>query len=181
MATSPTRMNPYKLGIELFRDIEDRWNRGAFGKEYDECDDFYERKNWDKKLGLGRDKIFEVRRVHNDLTFIDAFLTLDFVREHKLFKFGYNQGTEYYEIETRAFPQVKQQLLQSLTNLGRPQISLVDANYRNRGELMLEHEYTGVELKIDYARATLENLHKLWSRPVHLRTALDGIETIAVV
>ena len=35
----PTRLNPYKLGIELFRDIEDRWNRGRFGKEYDECDD----------------------------------------------------------------------------------------------------------------------------------------------
>ena len=35
----PTRLNPYKLGIELFRDIEDRWNSGRFGKEYDECDD----------------------------------------------------------------------------------------------------------------------------------------------
>ena len=34
MASSPTQLNPYKLGIELFRDIEDRWNRGAFGKEY---------------------------------------------------------------------------------------------------------------------------------------------------
>ncbi len=178
MATSPTRMNPYKLGIELFRDIEDRWNRGAFGKEYDECDDFHERKNWDRQLGLGREKIFEVRRVHNDLTFIDAFLTLDFVRQHKLFKFGYNEGTEYYEIETRAFPQVKQQLLASLTNLGRPQISLVDANHHNRGEMMLDHEYTGVELKIDYTRASLENLHRLWSRPVHLRTVLEGIETI---
>ena len=26
LASSPTRLNPYKLGIELFRDIEDRWN-----------------------------------------------------------------------------------------------------------------------------------------------------------
>ena len=41
MASSPTRLNPYKLGIELFRDIEDRWNRGRFGKEYDECDDLH--------------------------------------------------------------------------------------------------------------------------------------------
>ena len=28
MATSPNRLNPYKLGIELFRDIEERWNKG---------------------------------------------------------------------------------------------------------------------------------------------------------
>ena len=40
MASSPTQLNPYKLGIELFRDIEDRWNRGAFGKEFDDCDDY---------------------------------------------------------------------------------------------------------------------------------------------
>ncbi len=32
LASSPTRLNPYKLGVELFRDIEDRWNRGCFGR-----------------------------------------------------------------------------------------------------------------------------------------------------
>ena len=99
--------------------------------------------------GLGREKIFEVRQIHNDLTFIDEFLTLDFVREHKLFKFGYNESTEYYEIETREFPHVKQQLLASLTNLGRPQIAIRDGNYKNRGELFLEHTYTGVELQLE--------------------------------
>ena len=33
----PGNFNPYKIGIELFRDIEDRWNKGKFGKEYDEA------------------------------------------------------------------------------------------------------------------------------------------------
>jgi stage V sporulation protein R len=178
MASSGGSLNPYKLGIELFRDIEDRWNRGAFGKEYEECDDHGAQQDWDQQLGLGRDKIFEVRRVHNDLTFIDSFLTLDFVRRHKLFKFGYNPGTEYYEIETRAFPQVKRQLLANLTNLGRPQISVVDGNYKNRGELYLEHEFTGVELQTDYAQDTLKNLHRLWTRPVHIATVLDDLQAV---
>ena len=31
LATSPGRLNPYKMGIELFRDIEDRVN-GAIGR-----------------------------------------------------------------------------------------------------------------------------------------------------
>ena len=39
MAMQRTRINPYKLGIELLRDIEERWNTGRFGKEYDECED----------------------------------------------------------------------------------------------------------------------------------------------
>ncbi len=173
LAASSSSLNPYKLGIELFRDIEDRWNRGAFGKEYDECDNDYQRERWDKQVGLGRKKIFEVRRIHNDLTFIDEFLTLDFVRRHKLFKFGYNESSEQYEIESRAFPQVKQQLLASLTNMGRPQISVVDGNYRNRGELYLKHSFTGVELKRHYAADSLRNLNKLWGRPVHIETTFE--------
>ena len=173
MASSPTQLNPYKVGIELFRNIEDRWNRGAFGAEFDNCDDYQERKHWNTDAGLGREKIFEVRLIHNDLTFIDEFLTLDFVREHKFFRFGYNENTEVYEIESREFPKVKQQLLQSLTNRGRPVISVVDGNYKNRGELYLTHDFSGVELQLDYARDTLENLQRIWNRPVHLETALE--------
>ncbi|MFC1757624.1 SpoVR family protein, partial [Planctomycetota bacterium] len=120
LASSPTRLNPYKLGVELFRDIEDRWNRGCFGRDYDECDDFVEKKRWNTNAGKGREKIFEIRRIHNDLTFIDEFLTLDFCRRNKIFSFGYNEDTGNYEIESRQFEQVKQQLLFSLTNRGRP-------------------------------------------------------------
>jgi len=178
MASSPTQLNPYKVGIELFRNIEDRWNRGAFGREYEECDDYLERKNWDTGAGLGREKIFEVRQIHNDQTFIDEFLTLDFVREHKFFRFGYNEHSEVYEIESREFPKVKQQLLESLTNRGQPIISVVDGNYKNRGELFLEHNYAGVELQLEYARDTLENLYRLWSRPVHLQTVLEESEIV---
>ncbi len=178
MASSPTQLNPYKLGIELFRDIEDRWNKGRFGREYDECDDLVAKREWNTDAGLGREKIFEIRRVHNDLTFIDTFLTLDFCREHKLFQFGYHADTDYYHIESREFPKVKQQLLYNLTNLGRPQIAVRDANYKNRGELFLEHQYSGVELKMSYANDTLKNLYRLWSRPVHVETVLDDIVTV---
>ena len=130
LASSPQRLNPYKLGIELFRDIEDRWNRGCFGTDYERCDDWQEKRSWNTDAGLGRKKIFEVRRIHNDLTFIDEFLTLDFCRDHRLFSFGYNGQSGYYEIESREFEQVKQQLLFSLTNMGRPLIYVRDGNYK---------------------------------------------------
>lgn len=174
MASSPTQLNPYKLGIELFRDIEDRWNRGRFGREYEECDDREQKAHWDTGAGLGREKIFEVRRIHNDLTFIDTFLTLDFCRRHKMFSFGYNADNDSYEIESRAFPEVKSRLLFSLTNMGRPLIAVRDGNYKNRGELFLEHQHTGVDLKLAYARDTLANVQRLWSRPVHLESIVDG-------
>jgi stage V sporulation protein R len=177
MASSPTRLNPYKLGIELLRDIEDRWNRGRFGKEFEECDDMQARRNWDTGAGQGRKKIFDVRRIYNDIMFIDEFLTIDFCRQYKLFSFGYQEDTDTYNIESREFPKIKERLLYSLTNVGRPIIAVRDGNYKNRGELFLEHQHNGVDLQIGYARDTLANLYRLWTRPVYIETYIDGKKT----
>jgi stage V sporulation protein R len=172
------RINPYKLGIELFRDIEHRWNTGKFGKEWEECDDLEKRRKWDKQLGLGRQKIFEVRRVHNDITFIDTFLTPDFCREHKMFSYLFQEQQGQYVIESREFQKIKQRLLFSLTNFGKPWIYVVDGNYRNRGELLLKHQYNGVELRLDHAADTLANIQFIWGRPVHLQTQVDDKPTM---
>jgi stage V sporulation protein R len=170
LATSPGRLNPYKMGIELLRHIEDRWNRGAFGAAYEQCDDAKARANWDRQLGLGREKIFEVRRIYNDVGLIDTFLTEEFAQEQQLFTYRYNAQARAYEIESRSFEDIKRQLLFSLTNFGEPVIEVVDANYHNRGELYLVHRWEGLDLRTDYANATLENLHAVWGRPVHLET-----------
>lgn len=174
VATSRTQLNPYKLGLELYRDIEERWDRGMFGKEYDECDNMYMLENWDLKLGLGREKIFQVRRIYNDVTFIDEFLTPEFCLRHKMFGFDYNRGSGQYEISTRDFKDIKEKLLFQLTNFGQPFIRVLDANFENRAELMLGHRHEGVDLRVDYARAVLENLHKVWRRPVHILTKVDN-------
>src|SRR5437763_742136 len=108
MAMQRTRINPYKLGIELLRDIEERWDAGRFGKEYDDCQDLDLRRNWDKKLGLGRQKIFEVRRVHNDITFIDTFLTPEFCVRHGFFSYAFQEQAGQYIIESREFEKIKQ-------------------------------------------------------------------------
>ncbi|MFA0758548.1 MAG: hypothetical protein PVTTEEND_001741 [Candidatus Fervidibacter sp.] len=173
-AAAPGVLNPYKLGLELLRDIKERWDKGRFGKEYEECDDLALKEAWDKGLGLGMAKLFEVRRVHNDVTFIDAFLTEEFVRKHKLFTYDFNRYTGAYEISSRQFETVKQKLLFLLTNCGRPIIWVVDGNYRNRGELYLWHQHEGVDLRWDYAVETTKNIHALWKRPVHLETVKNG-------
>jgi stage V sporulation protein R len=172
VATSPGRLNPYKLGVELFRHIEDRWNRGAFGPEYEDCQDQRMRANWDRQTGLGLEKIFEVRRIYNDVGFIDEFLTPEFAEEQKLFTFRYNEHGDHYEIASRQFVEIKRQLLFQLTNFGEPLIEVTDGNYQNRGELYLVHHWETIDLRVDWAQATLENLQALWSRPVHLETTL---------
>jgi stage V sporulation protein R len=173
VAAQPGRINPYRLGLALLNDIEKRWNKGQFGPEYETCDDWNTRKNWNTNAGQGKEKVFEVWKHYNDVTFIDEFLTPDFVAEHMLFGYKWNDDIEAYEIATRDFAAIKQKLLWSLTNHGRPFIYVVDGNYNNRGELYLQHRHEGLDLKTDEARDTLRNLYTIWKRPVHIETIFD--------
>ena len=171
---APGSFNPYKVGLELWRDIQRRWDRGQFGAAWEECDNYEEKLHWDTKAGKGMEKIFEVRRLYNDVTFIDTFLTPDFCDRSKLFVYKWNESTRRYEISDREFHAIKQALLTQLTNHGQPIVRVEDANFENRGELLLVHDYQGVELDLAYARDTLKNLQKLWRRPVNLQTVLGG-------
>jgi stage V sporulation protein R len=173
LATDGRSLNPYKLGIELLRNIRERWNKGQYGKAWDECDDLAEKANWDTKAGLGDQKIQEVLRIYNDGTLIDAFMTPDFCREHKLFSIAWSNRNDRYEIETREFKKVKDKLLFQLTNSGNPFISVEDANYDNRGELLIKHEHQGMDLRQDYAKSVLTSMVRIWKRPVNLQTIVE--------
>lgn len=174
----PGSLNPYKLGLELLRDIEDRWDKGKFGKEWDECNDYRKKEQWDKKLGLGRKKIFEVRRLCNDVTFIDDYLTMEFAEKFKLFTFEANERSGQWEIASREFKDIKNKLLFSLTNFGQPFMSVDDANFRNRAELLLNHRHEGFDLKVSEAKKVMENLYKIWKRTINVRTIVQNENTI---
>jgi len=183
LATSPGRLNPYKLGVDIFRDIERRWNTGRHGLEYDRCDNMQERRNWGNgsevprrvvgRRSPGREKIFEVRAIHNDVTFIDAFLTPEFVEDHKLYHYRQDPATGRMVVVNRDFDQIKQQLLFMLTNHAQPYIYVLDGNYRNRGELYLGHRNCGIDLEIKTATETLKGIFEIWQRPVHVHALID--------
>ncbi len=174
LATQPGRINPYRLGYNLFCDIEDRWNRGAHGREWRECDDYAKRRTWDTGAMKGLEKVFEVRRIHSDQSFLDAFLTHEFIERHELYIFGRDPRTGKRVILDKDPATVKPKLLNQFTNMGQPIIELVDANFENRGELYLRHIYEGTDLREDFARQTIRSLHTIWTRPVNLETAIEG-------
>ncbi|MCB0414805.1 MAG: SpoVR family protein [Bdellovibrionales bacterium] len=173
MSMNPGGFNPYKVGLELFRNIKTRWDRGQFGKEWSECENMVERSQWDKQLGLGEKKIFEVRRTHNDVTFIDEFLTEEFCVENKMFVYKFNKRTNQYEIDTRNFKEIKAKLVFQLTNSGQPIIKVLDGNYEGKGELLLDHLHVGVDLQPSYMKETMANVYKLWKKPIHVKTTME--------
>ncbi len=175
VASHGGQVNPYKIGLELLRFIERRWDRGQFGLEYADCDDPKRRAEWNTNAGLGRQKIFEVRKTNNDVTFIENYLDEDFCHDQKMFIYDYDRRNNRYVISSRDFKTIKQQMLRQLTNFGQPVIDVIDGNFKNRGELLLSHRHDGVDLKNEYTLECLKNLYRIWKRPVHIETMVEEV------
>ena len=169
----PGGFNPYKIGLELWKDIERRWDRGQHGPEWERLEGVGAQERFDDKSMKGREKIFEVRRIYNDVSFIDEFLTPDFVERMKMYQYRRDPHTGELKIVTRDYPRVKQAILHHLTNRGDPFMYVVDGNYLNRGELYVAHHWTGLEVEIARAMPVLQNLRLLWDRPVHLQARVN--------
>ncbi len=173
LAMQPGGFNPYKIGYEMFRDIERRWNTGQHGAAWERLDTLGAKDAYDDKSMKGREKIFEVRRIYNDVNFIDEFLTPELVDRLNMYQYKRDPQTGELKVVSRDFDRIKQTLLYRITNMGQPFMYAVDANYLNRGELYLAHQYSGLEVEIAKAREVLVNLRHIWGRPVHVQTRLD--------
>lgn len=162
-------MNPYKLGFCMFNDIEERWDKGMFGPEYENCKDIWKKQNWDTKAGLGHKKVFEVRECHNDLTSLIEFFTEEFCNKYEFFQWRLFPNGEY-KIVDRDYKSIKAKLVNSHINGGLPEINLTEPNYKGKGYMFLQHEWTGRTLYQPYVAATLQALCFLWGNRVYLAT-----------
>jgi stage V sporulation protein R len=118
----------------------------------------------------GWDRMLAVRESHNDVTFIDAFLTDEFVREGNYFTYEYSRAAEEHRVASVDADDVRRKLLLQFTNFGKPTVVVLDGNFRNRGELLLGHRFNGVALDEESAKETLKRVFELWGRPVNLAT-----------
>ncbi len=162
------QLNPYYLGYKIFEDIERRWDNPT--KE--------ERERFGRKGGEGRAKIFEVRELDNDVSFLRNYLTEELCEELDLYVYELVDEEEWTVTEKR-WERVRDQLVANLTNFGFPYIVVADGDYNRNRELYLKHAYEGAELDHNYARKVLEHVHTLWGRSVHLETVSDG-ETLVL-
>ena len=124
----------------------------------------------------GWERLFEIRESHNDVTFIDEFLTQEFVDDNDYFTYEYTRATQDFRATSTDYEDVKKKLLLQFTNFGKPTIAVHDGNYNNRNELLLAHHYNGVMLDIEQAKQTLERVYDLWGRPVNLKTVVKEVD-----
>jgi stage V sporulation protein R len=134
----------------------------------------------DVAFSAGWERMRTVRESHNDVTFVDEFLTQEFVDANDYFTYEYSRAAEQYRATSTDYEDVKKKLLLRFTNLGKPRVAVYDANHRNRNELLLGHEYNGVVLDREKAEQTLERLFELWGRPVNLDTVVKELSEEAL-
>src|SRR5919206_1211498 len=156
------QLNPYYLGYKIFEDIERRWDNPTTE----------EREKFGRRGGEGRAKIFEVRELESDVSFLRNYLTEELCEELDLFVYELVDEEEWTVTEKR-WERVRDRLVSNMTNFGFPYIVVADGDYNGNRELYLKHQYEGSELDLDYARRVLEHVHTLWGRPVHLETVVD--------
>jgi stage V sporulation protein R len=161
------QLNPYYLGYKIFEDIEKRWDKPS--QE--------EREKLGREGGEGREKIFEVRELDNDVSFLRNYLTEELCEELDLFVFELVDEEEW-TITDKRWERVRDQLVANMTNFGFPYLQVADGDYNGNRELYLKHVYEGTELDARYARKALEHVYALWGRPVHLETIVDNEPTV---
>jgi len=130
----------------------------------------------DVDFDAGWDRLFDVRESHNDVTFLDEFLTQEFITENNYFTYEHSQATGQFHVASDAAEDVKKKLLLQFTNFGKPTIAVYDGNYNNANELLLGHQYNGVMLDLGQAKETLKRIFELWGRPVNLLTIVKEID-----
>lgn len=140
----PGGINPYYLGFELLRDIEERF---------------------------GAPKLFEVREVERDASFLRRYLTRELCERLHLFEYR-KKDSDYLVSEVadeQGWEQIRDTLADSAGMGQIPYIRVVDLSPKDK-TLTLEHVFDGRELNAQYAEETLKHVWTLWKHPVLLRT-----------
>ncbi|WP_255195639.1 SpoVR family protein [Halorarius litoreus] len=130
----------------------------------------------DVDYAAGWNRMYEIRESHNDVTFLDEFLTQEFVDENDYFTYEYVHTSRDYRVTSVDYRDVKKKLMLQFTNFGKPTITVHDGNFENRNELLLAHHYNGVMLDVRQAEQVLERVFELWGRPVNLKTVVKELD-----
>lgn len=170
---NPFDINPYYLGYRIFKDIERRWDKKHAAGE---------------SPITGRQKIFEVRREEDDISFIRNYLTPDLVQELKLFTFGReNENAKdddeeeeiLYEIKSRMRDEVVESLVRPRYNNWAPKVVITDASSE---KICLRHDSEELgTLNFRYAEHMLEYIWELWAAPVEMRVKDDDGKDVVLL
>jgi stage V sporulation protein R len=163
----PGNLNPYWLGFNIYKRIENIGNDDEQGALHPE---FWKRDGWQNCL--------EARTIERDETFLRDHLDKRLVEDLDMFTYEYDDEDAVWWISQKAWEKVRDNLVATKANMGMPYIVVENADYNNAGHLYLKHIYDGRPLEHKYAANTLKSVRKLWGKPVTLETQDEDGQTL---
>jgi stage V sporulation protein R len=158
----PGQVNPYNVGVELLREII------RIATEPDDED--RERWSWAGEAS-GLDRVRTVLRDYDDEALVREFLTSKVCERCRLYAFERSaRDPRLIRVSSREADVIRELLVRQTSAFGIPAIEIVDADFRGRGELLLEHRHEGIGLDPEYARGTLAEMATLWGKACTVRT-----------
>jgi stage V sporulation protein R len=170
LSPHPGGLNPYHIGMKLWEDIEKRWTEP----------DPEEEKEYGPKKKNAREKLFEVREVERDSSFLRRYLTENLVRELNLFEYKLrgNEKVVSRVADEDSWQAIKDTLIQNVGTGTIPVIKIDDSDYSNNRGLFLKHSHDGRDLQLEYAEKTLQYLRQLWGREIVLETIVNDKKSL---
>ena len=140
-------LNPYHIGFEMFKKIEERH---------------------------GIEECFIAREVCHDESFIRQYMTPDDASDLGLFTFSPKKGD--YTVDEISddigYDVVKQTLIENIGTNSMPVIYISDM--ARDGTLILKHEHDGRDLNLQHADRVVEHINNIWPDQVKLFTIIEG-------
>jgi stage V sporulation protein R len=123
------------------------------------------------------DQVRNVLAVYDDEGLLREFLTPKVCELSQLYAFEHlEQDPRRIRVSSREADAIRDVLVAQHSTLGIPHVEIVDADFRGRGELLIDHIHDGIGLDEEYARGTLSQVAMLWGKPCTVRT-IKGRET----
>jgi stage V sporulation protein R len=164
----PGRVNPYNLGITILREIM----RIARAPDDDERD----RWSWAGEVDPF-EQVRSVLRSYDDEALLREFLTPRVCELSPLYAFEHvSDDPRRIRVSSREADAIRAILIRQHSTFGIPHVEIVDADYRGRGELLLEHRHEDIGLDPEYGRGTLTQIATLWGKPCTVRTVRGASE-----
>ena len=173
--------NPYHLGYNMWKHIEELYSKGKVSLEYIEEKDADKKEKWDKGEGIDPIKKMEgLVRTITDCEFIRRFLTYDLIEELHLNRVSIEIFVMLHLDETLieksddqfvwvSPKSVKEYMLEFFVDFGRPSVYIIDSDFMDGG-LLLYHKFEGRGLREDWIGGALKNMNHIWKAPVHIVT-----------
>jgi len=177
-ANHPFQLNPYAVGFGVWESIENRWDKGQHGQDWEDCNDVIAKEEWDTKDNKGWEKCLEVLGTYTDWFFMMDFLTPEVVKDLDLYIYKAEDKTSVvdYVITKDDAKKIRQKIINAFGHERMPKICIVNGNYQDRGWLELEHKFAGIPLDETHAKKTMDHLAYLWGKPITMNTKDDSSE-----